>query len=135
MALLTTSPGQPSLLAGFLNLRGTAVPVIRLSRLFHLEDGAPQLYTPLLILDCDGLPVALEAEGVDEVAEVEEGEMRELGERHSLNECAEAVFTLNGRDVLMLSCDLLLLAKEQECLRELQVATQQRLDALGSTAR
>ena len=134
MASLLSSPGQPSILAGFLNLRGTAVPVIRLSRLFSFEGAAPQLYTPLIVLDGGGRLVALEADAVDEVCEIDEASLRDLGEGHSLNDCAEAVFTRNGRDVVMLSCDLLLLAKEKECLRECQAATQQRLDALGLVA-
>jgi chemotaxis signal transduction protein len=145
MASLVTSPVQPSVLAGFLNVRGAAIPVVRISQLFGLDKSVPRLYTPLIILnysalecaglDCAGMLTAIEAEGVEEVTEIDETGMRELGEGHSLNNCAQAAFTWNGHEVLMLSCDQLLLAKERECLREFQAATQQRMDALGPVAR
>jgi chemotaxis signal transduction protein len=140
MASLVTSPGQPSVLAGFLNLRGAAIPVVRISQLLSLEKSVPRLYTPLIILtcsglDCTGMLVAIEADGVDEVTEIDEAAMRELGAGHSLNDCARAAFTWNGHEVWVLSCDQLLLAQEKECLREFQAATQQRLDALRSVAR
>jgi len=135
MASLLTSPGQPSVVAGFLNMRGAAIPVVRISQLFAFEKSVPRLYTPLIILECGGMPVAIEADGVEEVVEIDATGMRELGESHSLNDCAQSAFTWNGHEVLMLSCDQLLLAKEKECLRELQAATQQRLDALGPVAR
>jgi len=41
MALLSRAPGLPPLLAGFLNLAGTAVPVLRTDRLFGLPDLTP----------------------------------------------------------------------------------------------
>lgn len=134
MASLLTSPGQPPILAGFLNVRGAAIPVVRISQLFGLDKNVPRLYTPLIILDCAGVPVAIEAEGVEEVTEIGETGVRDLGEGHSLNGCARAAFTWNGHEVLMLSCEQLLLAQEKECLREFQAATQQRLDALGPIA-
>jgi chemotaxis signal transduction protein len=130
MASLVTSPGQPSILAGFLNLRGVVIPVVRISQLFGLGKSVPGRYTPLIILDGAGTLMAIEIDGVEEVAEIFETEMRELGEGHSLNDCARTAFTWNGHEVLMLSCDQLLLAKEKECLREFQAATQERLDAL-----
>jgi purine-binding chemotaxis protein CheW len=134
MAAVASSPGQPSLLEGFLNLRGVAVPVIRLRELFRQEHRDPQMYTPLIVLSMDGLTLALEADSVEEVVEVDEASVRPLGEGHSANECGASVFTWNEDDVVLLSCDLLLLAKEKECLQELQAAMQQRIGELGSLA-
>lgn len=134
MTRLLTSPGQPSILEGFLNLRGIAVPVVRLWRLFGISASRPSVYTPLIILECGGMLTALQVDSVDEVVEVEEASPRELGEGHSMNDCADFVFSSQGRDVVMLSCDLLLLKKEKEIVREGQAAAQQRLDALGLMA-
>lgn len=131
MATLMQAPGQPSILEGFLNFRGGAVPVVRTRQLFGLDPVRSHLYTPLIILDCEGLLLALKADSVEEVNEVDSPDIRPLGENHSLNNCAEGLFTLRGRDVAVLSCRLLLLAKEKETLRELQAATQQRLSVLG----
>lgn len=50
MARLSVPPGLPSGLAGFLNLRGTAVPIVRLDRLFDLPEQLPGLHTPMIVL-------------------------------------------------------------------------------------
>ncbi len=134
MAALTLCPGQPSLLEGFLNVRGVAVPVIRLRQLFQAGSENFHMYTPLVILDSADLTAALEADAVEEVAEIDEASLRPLPEGHSANDCAPWAFTWNGEDIPLLSCDLLLLAKERECLGELQAAIQQRLDVLSSVA-
>jgi len=134
MASLASSPGQPSLLGGFLNLRGEAVPVIRLRQLFRMDHRDPELYTPLIVIPLAGITTALEADAVEEVIEIGESDLRPLGAGHSSNDCAEAVFSWNGEDVLMLSCDRILLAKERECLRELQIGIQRRIGDLGSLA-
>ena len=38
MASLSSPPGLPSGLLGFLDLRGTAIPIVRLDRLFDLRE-------------------------------------------------------------------------------------------------
>jgi chemotaxis signal transduction protein len=133
-ATLLSAPGQPSILAGFLNLRGVAVPVVRMSKLFGFDALRVHPYMPLIILRFDRMLVALEADAVDEVAPIDPAGLRPMGAEHSLNSCAEGAFRWNGEDVVLLSCDLLLLAKEKECLREFQAATQERLEALGQPA-
>src|SRR5438128_2487698 len=50
MPLLSRPPGLPSVLAGFLDLGGAIVPVLRLDRLLGLSEVVPGLYTPLLVL-------------------------------------------------------------------------------------
>src|SRR4051812_6590060 len=46
MAALSRPPGLPSMLEGFLNLAGTAIPVVRLDRLFRLPEQMPGMFTP-----------------------------------------------------------------------------------------
>ena len=41
---------MPSGLAGFLDLRGTAIPIVRLDRLFDLPERQPGLHTPMIVL-------------------------------------------------------------------------------------
>lgn len=134
MAALVSTPGQPSVIEGFLNLRGRAIPVIRLRRLFQLDARAPQIYTPLVIVDSGGLAMALAVDAVEEVADFDDSSIQPLSEGNSPNNCAEAVFNLDGRQVILLSCDLLLLAKERACLTELQAAVDERLGELGPVA-
>src|SRR5687768_5370192 len=64
LGLLSQPPGLPSMLAGFLNLGGTAIPVVRLDRLFDLPELTPGLYTPLIVLRNPDYRVALIVERV-----------------------------------------------------------------------
>src|SRR5258708_2578808 len=71
LAQLSQPPGMPSLLAGFLNLEGIAVPVVRLSRLFELPEQTPGLYAPLLIVRAADLTVALLVDSISEIASID----------------------------------------------------------------
>src|ERR1700680_324219 len=64
MAALSSPPGLPSGLAGFLDLRGTAIPVVRLDRLFDLREQEPGLHTPMIILRGVLGPIGILAESV-----------------------------------------------------------------------
>src|ERR1700719_3899536 len=64
MATLSTPPGLPSGLAGFLDLRGTAIPIVRLDRLFNLAEQLPGLHTPMIVLHRVLGPIGLLVESV-----------------------------------------------------------------------
>src|SRR4051812_27913366 len=66
---LITAPGQPSVLEGFLNLRGQAYPVIRLRHVFGLTPALPDLYAPLIVVDSGKLQAVFEADELEMVAE------------------------------------------------------------------
>jgi purine-binding chemotaxis protein CheW len=123
-------PGQPSILDGFLNLRGTAIPVISLQRLFHQQAPEPGLHTPLLVLTTSTGPLALRVDRLEEVAAIDGNSLLPYASMDSLNECATAQFEWNGQAVALLSPERLLLVKERECLADLQAQTQQRLESL-----
>ena len=134
MAALVSTPGQPSILAGFLNLSGKAIPVIHLRRLFELQAREPQIYTPLVIIESNGMTMALAADAVEEVLDFEPGSLQKLTEGSSLNNCGDALLTAGGREIVLLSCDSLLLTREKECLAELQAVADRRLSELGPLA-
>jgi purine-binding chemotaxis protein CheW len=134
LAAMATTPEQPSLLAGFLNFRGRAIPVIHLRRLFRTDGPEAHLYTPLVVFECGGLTAALEAESVEEVVEIDSNSLRPLSGSDSPNNCAEAIFDSNGEEVILLSGASLLLAREKECLREFQTVVERRLLELGRAA-
>src|SRR5580692_7413513 len=50
MATLSSPPGLPSGLAGFLDLRGAAVPILRLDRFFGLAEHEAGFHTPIIVL-------------------------------------------------------------------------------------
>ena len=59
MATLICPPNRPALIEGFLNLAGSAIPVVRLDRLFGFAERAVELHTPLLIIRSKAGPLAL----------------------------------------------------------------------------
>lgn len=130
MAGLSRPPGLPSVLAGFLNLGGTAVPVIRLSRLFELPEPTLGPYTPLIILRNPDYQVALLVEKVSDILSVPEEAILPVQESHSFNDCADGMITTGGRVVLLLSPERVLLEKEHQCLAEFRDKEQARLSEL-----
>jgi purine-binding chemotaxis protein CheW len=130
MPALARLPGQPAILDGFMNLRGAAIPVASLHRLFELWAPEPQMHSPLVTIKTSSGLLALRADSLEEVAAVEGATMTPCGPSDSLNGCAEAQFDWNGRPVAMLSPEHLLLAKERECVADLQAQMQRRLEYL-----
>ncbi len=130
MATLARSPGQPPILEGFLNLRGEAVPVVRLDRLLGLEGKEPDLETALLVVRQGGMPVAFLVDRAAEITSIDSGVLMAVGQGNLLNDCVQAQALVEGRTVNVLSAGRLLLARERECLADLQAAAQRRLDSL-----
>ena len=130
MAGLSRPPGLPSVLAGFLNLAGTAVPVIRLGRLFEVAEPTLGPYTPLIILRHPDYRVALLVEKVSDILAVPEEAILPVQENHSFNDCADGMITAGGRVVLLLSAERILLEKEHQCLAEFRDREQARLREL-----
>jgi purine-binding chemotaxis protein CheW len=133
-AALVSTPGQPHILEGFLNLRGEALPVIPLRRLFGLPDGPPDLYTPLVIIDAQGIEAALEADEAESVLEIRAEDMRALPAEASPEQCAEAVANTGGHQILLLSCAKILYEQEKQCLGALQATMATRLLNLANLA-
>jgi purine-binding chemotaxis protein CheW len=130
MAATAQSPGQPPTIEGFLNLRGEAVPVVMLRRLFSLPEIEPGIHTPVIIARLGDTLTGLLVDRVHEVTLVDSEGMQPLAENHSLNECADAYVTLDDRRVVLLNCDRLLIREEKRRIAELQAAIQLRLRQL-----
>jgi purine-binding chemotaxis protein CheW len=132
---LSRLPGQPAVLEGFLNLRGAAVPVVKLDRLLDAGDRPLSLHTPLLILEARGGEAsALAVDRIDDVLSVPAEEFRPVGKEQSFNECAIAEFPFGGRGAALLDTGRILLEKERQCIAELRGRVQAQLDSLGRPA-
>lgn len=122
-------PGAPGALAGFLNLAGSAVPVLDLAVLFGL--GAPvtaqaALYRHLVLLHGDA-PLALLVDRVSDVVRVEAGQVRPVADEATLNGCVAAEIRLGDTLVHGLAIDRILLAEERERLAARTREAQARL--------
>ena len=125
-------PGQPPVLEGFINLRGSAVPVVKLDRLFHLESRPPELHMPLIIVTGGEGAVALAVDRVQDVAHIPKTDLRPLENGHSFNDCAIAEFDFGRRAGALLESGRILLQKERQCLAELRERMQAELDSLAA---
>lgn len=134
MASLFSPPGMPSALAGFLDLRGAAIPILRLDQLFTLPEQPAGLHTPLLILQ--GIPLAfgLLVEAVHQIIPITPDFLRPLPEKQVFHGCATALVEINGEVIHLLSVERLLLENERCKLAEFQTAVQGRLRRLTPTA-
>jgi chemotaxis signal transduction protein len=130
MPALVQSPARAALLDGFFNLRGTAVPLLPLGALFGLPAAEPELYTPIIVIGAGRRPVAIRVDRIDQVAEVSPVEIQRYAMDDSLNGCAEGQFRLEGRDVVVLSADRLLLREELAALEDLRARVEQRMDSV-----
>ena len=129
IALTIKAPGQPSILHGFLNLRGAMLPVIRLAALFDLPF-TPGAYSPIVITHARDISIGLLVDAVDDVLSIDSGDLRPVTAQHSVNECAEAEFAAEDHNVILLDSDRLLLSEESRRIGELHGQVQRRLSRL-----
>ena len=132
MAQLARPPGLPSALEGFLNLGGTAVPVLRLDRLLDLPSRNPGLYSKLIILKgVSHGQIAMLVDQVSEIMSVPETTFLPVAKEHSFNACAEAAVPVQGETIHLLSPGRILLEMERRSLSEFQAVEQRSLRAWG----
>jgi purine-binding chemotaxis protein CheW len=126
-------PALPRPVAGFFNLSGQAVPVLRLDVLFGLEQGQlgaeDDLYRHLILIEGQGGSGAnaLLVDRVLDVATVNASQLSPVQQEETLNGCIEAEVTWGDRLVHLLSVARILLAEEQQALAELGRHAQNRL--------
>jgi purine-binding chemotaxis protein CheW len=132
---LVVSPVQATILDGFFDLRGTIVPVVPLSALFGIPTELPGLYTPIIVIELAGRPVAIRVDQVDQVVEVPHAAIQSYSKKDSLNGCAEGQVNVGGCDVVVLSADRLLLREEQAMLEDIQATLQKRIKSLEDVRR
>lgn len=131
LAATCRAPGQPEIIEGFLNLRGTLLPVVRLAVLFGLRF-EPLPSNLILVVKGEGGPVGLLVDEVESVTPAT-GELRRVSMGHTATEYAEGELAVDGRNVALLATGQLLLAEERRRIRELQGQVQARLQALAGS--
>jgi purine-binding chemotaxis protein CheW len=127
MARLSTPPGLPSALAGFLDLRGTAVPIVRLDRLFDLPEQLPGLHTPMIILRGVLGPVGILVARVRGIVPRPSAGLLEIPPERTFQGCATASLPLDGELIHVLSPGALLGRNEDRLLADYGAMFQARL--------
>jgi chemotaxis signal transduction protein len=127
MATLSTPPGLPSGLAGFLDLRGAAIPIVRLDLLFDLPEQQPGIHTPMIVLRGVRGPVGVLVESVLAIVPVPETRLLDLPGNSTFRDCATGTLELDGDRVHVLSPAALLGANEERVLANYAAMAQARL--------
>lgn len=125
MCRLIETVGLPSALAGFLNLRGELTPLVRLDRLFALEEAPFHLYTHILVARRDP-PLALAVERAADILELEADASLDAPAESVFGDCLEGVLRAQGRDVNLLRIERVLLAEEESRIAEFTRMAAQR---------
>jgi purine-binding chemotaxis protein CheW len=123
MAALSRPPSMPSVLEGFLNLRGTSVPVLKLAALLGLPERRLELHTPLIIVRHGSLVLALLVNRVTGIVSIPAGGLMPIAPSGSFNGCVDgqlAELSAGGDAIQLLSMDRLLLENERRILAEFQ---------------
>jgi purine-binding chemotaxis protein CheW len=127
MAELSSVPGDPPFLRGFLNLGGEVIAVISMRRLLGMPDREPELYTPLVILKATPQKLALEIDRVTRITNIDDNDLIPLAEGVSLNDCGSAVARLDDQTIVLLSPERILLEQEARRAAHLATIARQRL--------
>jgi purine-binding chemotaxis protein CheW len=127
MARLSTPPGLPSALAGFLDLRGTAVPIVRLDRLFNLPEQQPGLHTPMIILRGVLGPIGILVARVRGIVPIPSVGLLEIPRDGTFQGCAVASLQLDGELIQVLSPGALLGTNEDRLVADYGALAQARL--------
>ena len=130
MAQISRPPNSPAMLAGFLNLGGKAIPVLRLDWLLGLAEHPIGLYTPLIVLHDPDYHFALMVEKILRICSIPDEAFLPVEDKNSLNGCIRGVATHTEQSILLLSPRRILFEKEQQCLAEFQDREHARLREL-----
>jgi purine-binding chemotaxis protein CheW len=114
-------PKSPAFLEGVLQVQGAVVPVIDLRKRFELQ--APQREeTRTVVLEAEGLTVAVVVDAVVEVARVAAGAVAAPPAvvRGLAAEYIQGIITLSGRTIILLQSTRLLTSAERITLEAVQ---------------
>ena len=127
MAWLVAPLGLPSALAGFLDLRGTAIPIIRLDRLFGLPEQQPGLHTPMIVLHRARGPIGIMVASVRGIVTVTSSQLLDISKERTFLGCATGAIEVDGDLIHLLSADALLAANEDRILADFSAMSHARL--------
>jgi purine-binding chemotaxis protein CheW len=134
MPNLSLPPTAPPILAGFAIIGGASVPVLRTDLLLGLrsEADADPFYRHLLVLEAEGLPLALEVERVVDVRDVTIESLTPIADDMTLNGCVAGDFASGGNLVHLLTAERILRAEERARVEALLAVEQARDEAWGA---
>ncbi|MBS0208194.1 MAG: chemotaxis protein CheW [Planctomycetes bacterium] len=128
---LARPAGMPPLLAGYVRIGATVIPVLSLARLLGVADTELGLFTPLLILNVPDRPLTLLVDQADEIVSLTPGQLTPINREQSFNDCSIAVASVKERTVIILDPERLLSEQESRRLAELDALARERMTTLS----
>jgi len=115
-------PKAPAFLEGILQIQGTVVPVIDLRKRFELADARMREETRMMVLECDGVNVAVIVDAVLEVLRIssESVSMPPAVVRGLAAEYIQGIIASGARTVVLLQTGRLLTSAERIALEAVQ---------------
>jgi purine-binding chemotaxis protein CheW len=115
-------PKAPKFLEGVLQVQGTVVPVIDLRKRFELASAPQRDETRTMVLEAEGLVVAVVVDAVLEVLRVAAGEVKAPSPvvKGLAAEYIQGIITLGQRTVILLQTGRLLTSAERIALETVQ---------------
>src|SRR5580658_8453058 len=126
MATLSYPPGLPSGLTGFLDLRGAAIPIVRLDRLFDLPEQQMGLHTPMIVLRGVLGPIGILVESVRGIVPMDTARLLDIPEDRTFHSCATGAIQIDGDTIHILSPGALLDAGEARLVADYGAMRQAR---------
>lgn len=121
------------MLEGFLNLAGTAVPVVDAAKLFNLRPSEMDpIYRHIVIVNDGESKLGLLVDRVEDVRRLDREAIRPSEAGQSLNDCVLGEIDASDVVIHVLAADRILLAAEKARLADLSRLEQQRLDGLAA---
>jgi purine-binding chemotaxis protein CheW len=134
IANLIAVPGSSTLLVGFLNLHGRAIPVVRIEARAPEVVPEPGLSARILILLDNGQPLGVLVDSVTEIVEAAEEALGSYNSAYVFGDCVTGFIESAGRKIPVLSAERLLLMNERVRVAEFQETAQKRIYGLGGAA-
>lgn len=115
-------PKAPAFLEGILQVQGAVVPVIDLRKRFELADARLREETRMMVLECDGVNVAVIVDAVLEVLRInsEAVSLPPAVVRGLAAEYIQGIITVGARTVVLLQTGRLVTSSERISLEAIQ---------------
>lgn len=115
-------PKAPAFLEGILQVQGAVVPVIDLRKRFELADARLREETRMMVLECDGVNVAVIVDAVCEVLRIssEAVSLPPAVVRGLAAEYIQGIITVGARTVVLLQTGRLVTSSERISLEAIQ---------------
>lgn len=120
---------MPPILAGILDDGGVPVPVLRIARLWGLEDKAPGIYTPLVIVRHAGGHLGLLVDAV--LAVVQGVSILAIPPGHCFQDLSTSSIAWREKPISVLNLDRLLMQQEARCVASFRELERERLEELA----